>query len=170
MQLREQARENHAKSGSTQPLPKSVTDEPPPKPEPYQDEEMADVSIDITANGFDASESFTLDRSMADDIVPASDPGLDRPMVSLDGSFRLDRNSPQPATPVGLGIHGRDPPPAASANASPTGQSPHMRRKSVLPIDPAVMRDLQVSFHLPMLQWSLNPGSSIARGTAECSR
>jgi serine/threonine-protein phosphatase 2A regulatory subunit B' len=82
MQLREQARQNHARSGSTQPLPKSVTDEPPPRPEPYQEEEMADVSVDITANGFDASESFTLDRSMADDIVPASDPGIDRPTVS----------------------------------------------------------------------------------------
>lgn len=82
MALREQARENHLKSGSTQPLPKALADEPPPRPEPYVEEEMTDVSVDITANGFDASESFTLDRSMADDIVPASDPGLDRPVVS----------------------------------------------------------------------------------------
>jgi serine/threonine-protein phosphatase 2A regulatory subunit B' len=83
MVLREQAKENHLKSGSSQPLPKALTEAPPPKPEPYQDEDLADVSVDLTANGFDASESFTLDRSMADDVVPASDPGLDKPMVSL---------------------------------------------------------------------------------------
>lgn len=81
MSLREQAKENYLKSGSTQPMPKALTEDPPPRPEPYQDEDLADVSIDITANGFDASESFTLDRSMADEIVPASDPGLDRPVV-----------------------------------------------------------------------------------------
>lgn len=82
MVLREQAKENHLKSGSSQPLPKVLTEDPPPRPEPYQDEDLADVSVDITANGFDASESFTLDRSMADDIVPASDPGLDKIIVS----------------------------------------------------------------------------------------
>lgn len=82
MVLREQAKENHLKSGSNQPLPKALTEPPPPRPEPYQDEDLADVSVDITANGFDASESFTLDRSMADDIVPASDPGLDKVIVS----------------------------------------------------------------------------------------
>lgn len=43
---------------------------------------MNDVSIDMTANGFDASESFTLDRSIADEVVPMADPGLDRPQVS----------------------------------------------------------------------------------------
>jgi serine/threonine-protein phosphatase 2A regulatory subunit B' len=82
MQLREQARENYEKSGSTQPMPKALTEDPPPKPEPYQDEDLTDVSVDITANGFDASESFTLDRSLAEEVVPASDPGVDRIMVS----------------------------------------------------------------------------------------
>jgi hypothetical protein len=43
---------------------------------------MTDVSVDMTANGFDASESFTLDRSMAEDMVPVADPGLERPSVS----------------------------------------------------------------------------------------
>lgn len=43
---------------------------------------MTDVSVDLTANGFDASESFTLDRSIADDVVPLADPGIDRPTVS----------------------------------------------------------------------------------------
>ncbi|ORY27459.1 protein phosphatase PP2A0 B subunit gamma isoform [Naematelia encephala] len=121
MQLREQAIANHAASGSTDPLPKFITDEPPPRPEPFQDEDMTDVSVDLMANGFDASESFTLDRSMADDVVPVADPGLERP---------------SPITPVTLGMHPAQP-------ASPSPQGPHIRRKSVLPIDPAVMRDLQ---------------------------
>lgn len=43
---------------------------------------MTDVSIDMTANGFDASESFTLDRSIADETVPMADPGIDRVQVS----------------------------------------------------------------------------------------
>ena len=81
MQLREQAIANHNASGSTSALPRSITDDPPSRPEPFQDEEMTDVSVDMTANGFDASESFTLDRSIADEMVPVADPGLDRPSV-----------------------------------------------------------------------------------------
>jgi len=130
MALREQARENYLKSGSTLPLPKALADDPPPRPEPYVEEEMTDVSVDITANGFDASESFTLDRSMADDIVPASDPGMDRPVVSDSSSSCLSscRLRLQPASPVGLGINGPQPPPAGGA--SPSSQSPHMRPSS----------------------------------------
>lgn len=79
--LREEAIKNHEASGSTEPLPKSLTDTPPPRPEPYEEEQMTDVSIDMTANGFDASESFTLDRSIADDVVPMADPGIDRAQV-----------------------------------------------------------------------------------------
>jgi serine/threonine-protein phosphatase 2A regulatory subunit B' len=81
MALREEARKNHEASGSTEPLPPSVTATPPPRPEPYEEEQMTDVSIDMAANGFDASESFTLDRSIADDVVPNADPGIDRPTV-----------------------------------------------------------------------------------------
>ncbi len=81
MQLREQAIANHSASGSSSTLPKSITDPPPLRPQPYQDEEMTDVSVDMTANGFDASESFTLDRSIADEVVPVADPGLDRTTV-----------------------------------------------------------------------------------------
>lgn len=82
MQLREEAIKNHEASGSTEPLPKSLTETPPPRPEPYEEELMTDVSIDMTANGFDASESFTLDRSIADEVVPMADPGIDRAQVS----------------------------------------------------------------------------------------
>jgi serine/threonine-protein phosphatase 2A regulatory subunit B' len=81
MQLREQAIANHKASGSTEPLPRSLTETPPPRPPPFHDEDMADVSIDMTANGFDASESFTLDKSVADDIVPNADPEIDRQAV-----------------------------------------------------------------------------------------
>ena len=84
MALREEARKNHEASGSTEPLPPSVTATPPPRPEPYEEEQMTDVSIDMAANGFDASESFTLDRSIADDVVPNADPGIDKPTVRRD--------------------------------------------------------------------------------------
>ncbi|RSH94624.1 Serine/threonine-protein phosphatase 2A 56 kDa regulatory subunit delta isoform [Saitozyma podzolica] len=126
MHCREQAIANHKASGSTEPLPAWLLEPPPPRPEPFEDEAMADVSVDMAANGFDASESFTLDRSLADDIVPVADPGIE------------SRSPTSPTAPVGLGIHSNSP---ASPNTATGG--PHMRRKSVLPIDPAVMRDLQ---------------------------
>jgi serine/threonine-protein phosphatase 2A regulatory subunit B' len=83
MHLREQAIANHKASGSTEPLPKSLTDAPPPRPEPFVEEEFTDVSVDLTANGFDASESFTLDRAIPDEVVPVADPGIDKPVVSV---------------------------------------------------------------------------------------
>ena len=85
MRLRETAIANHSASGSPETLPKWLTEDPPSKPEPFQDEEMMDVSVDMTANGFDASESFTMDRSvLADDMVPVADPGLEtRPPGSV---------------------------------------------------------------------------------------
>lgn len=83
MQLREKAIENHNSSGSSEPLPKELRETPPPKPEPYVDEGMTDVSVDMTANGFDVSESFTLDRSIADDVVPVADPGIDHAVSPL---------------------------------------------------------------------------------------
>lgn len=87
MHCREQAIANHKASGSTEPLPAWLLEPPPPRPQPFEDEAMADVSVDMTANGFDASESFTLDRSLADDIVPVADPGIEsrsvRPISTL---------------------------------------------------------------------------------------
>jgi serine/threonine-protein phosphatase 2A regulatory subunit B' len=81
LQLREQAIANHKAGGSTDPLPRSLTDTPPPRPPPFMEDDM-DGSVDMTANGFDASESFTLDRSIADDMVPNADPELERQPVS----------------------------------------------------------------------------------------
>ena len=83
MRLREQAIANHSASGSSETLPTWLTNGPPLRPEPYQDEEMTDVSVDMTANGFDASESFTLGRSIPEEHVPMADPGLDRPPSSV---------------------------------------------------------------------------------------
>ena len=136
MRLRAQAIENFKKDHPDAELPKSLSDDPPPRPEPFEEEPMMDVSVDMTANGFDASESFTLDRSLADDMVPVADPGLDRPT---------------PVSPVGLGIHGNANSPGGPASPTPSGGAggPHLRRKSVLPIDPAVMRDLQVGVSSP---------------------
>ncbi|WWC97009.1 hypothetical protein V866_003886 [Kwoniella sp. B9012] len=146
VRLREQAIENHRASGSTQPLPASLTEPLPPRPEPYEDEPMTDVSVDMTANGFDPSESFTLDRSIGEEHVPLADPGVDRAPMS-------------PTSPLGLGIQGQQaqggplsPSPLANtglgggagAGAGAGGANqPHIRRKSVLPMDPGVMRDLQ---------------------------
>lgn len=87
MKCREDAIKNHEASGSTEPLPAALTEPPPPAPEPFEEEAMADVSIDMTANGFDASESFTLDRSMADDVVPMADPGIDKTQVCLRSTY-----------------------------------------------------------------------------------
>ncbi|KAK4687624.1 serine/threonine-protein phosphatase 2A regulatory subunit B', partial [Tremellales sp. Uapishka_1] len=118
-QLREQAIANFQETHPSSPLPASLADSPPPRPQPIEDEGLTDVSVDMTANGFDVSESFTLDRSIQEEVVPLADPGIERALGS----------------PVGLGIqHQQGGAPAAS---------PHVRRKSVLPVDPQVMRDLQ---------------------------
>lgn len=74
--LREQAIANYKASGSTAPMPAMLREPPPPRPEPFEDD--GDGSVDLTANGFDPSESFTLDRSMAEDVVPVADPGIER--------------------------------------------------------------------------------------------
>lgn len=81
MRLREQAIANHASSGSTAPLPKHLSDDPPPRPEPYEDDGLGDVTVDLTANGLEAGESFNIDQSK-DDIVPLADPGIESRSVS----------------------------------------------------------------------------------------
>jgi serine/threonine-protein phosphatase 2A regulatory subunit B' len=81
MALREQALANYNASGSTQPLPALLRDAPPPRPEPFEDH--GDGTVDLSANGFDPTESFTLDRSMAEEVVPVADPGIDRGVSSF---------------------------------------------------------------------------------------
>lgn len=82
LELREQAIANHKASGSTEPLPKSITNEPPPRPESYVDEGACDVSVDMMANGFDISESFTMEKSQSEEVVPVADPGIEARTVS----------------------------------------------------------------------------------------
>nr|ODO02386.1 protein phosphatase 2 (formerly 2A), regulatory subunit B' [Cryptococcus depauperatus CBS 7855] len=83
LNLREQAIQNWKTTHRSSPLPKSLQEPPPPRPEPYEEEPMMDVSVDMTANGFDPSESFTLDRSIGEEIVPVADPGVDRAPMSV---------------------------------------------------------------------------------------
>ncbi|UOH85063.1 hypothetical protein LQV05_001880 [Cryptococcus neoformans] len=131
LQLREQAIQNWETSHPSSPLPERLQEPLPPRPEPYEDEPMMDVSVDMTANGFDPSESFTLDRSIGEEMVPVADPGVDKaPSLSPTSPTQLlgqQGQAPSSPTPSGGG-----------------GTAPHLRRKSVLPIDAGVMRDLQV--------------------------
>lgn len=39
---------------------------------------MVDVSVEMTADGFDPGESFTLDRSIGEEMVPVADPEVDK--------------------------------------------------------------------------------------------
>lgn len=82
MVLREQALVNYKASGSTQPLPALLRDDPPPRPEPLED--LGDGSVDITANGFDATASFTLEGSIAEEVVPVADPEIEPRSVSTE--------------------------------------------------------------------------------------
>lgn len=117
VRLRELAVKNYP--GPPEKLPPSLKDPLPPRPQPFVDDDMGDVSADLLNHGgqFEGiSESFQLERSIADDHVPLADPGLEKP-----------------ARPTEVLIPG--------AGSQPT--SPHVRRKSVLPVDPSVVRDLQ---------------------------
>lgn len=111
MHLREVATKRCQEQGTV--LPVWLRSDPPPPPEPYVDEDVGDVSADMINQ--EASESFNLDGSMAEEHVPLADPEVERAPLHI---------SLNPLTPT-----------------SPS--SAHTRRKSVLPIDPAVMRDLQ---------------------------
>ncbi|EJT47082.1 B-type regulatory subunit of protein phosphatase 2A (PP2A), Rts1p [Trichosporon asahii var. asahii CBS 8904] len=135
--LRDQAIANYKASGSTQPMPAMLREPPPPRPEPFEDD--GDGSVDLTANGFDPSESFTLDRSIAEDVVPPSSPTVSA--TGVPGSVNA-------AVDV-----------ASDAAFEPTSSGP-MRRKSVLPIDPSVMRDLEAHRSLEAAQAAAAQASS----------
>lgn len=130
--MREIAIRNREASGATGPLPAALTAPPPEKPLPYEDDDMGDLSVDLTANGFDPSESFNMDKSLADDIVPVADPGIEKAVTVSRFILASAYIQPTKALDIGTG--------AGSPSSSP---SPHVRRKSVLPLDPQVMRDLQ---------------------------
>jgi hypothetical protein len=64
----------------------------------------------MMANGFDISESFTMDKSQAEEIVPVADPGIETRMVSI----RYKRR------PVANGVDDE------SAWAASTGRTTHV--------------------------------------------
>ncbi|KZT44079.1 protein phosphatase 2A regulatory B subunit [Sistotremastrum suecicum HHB10207 ss-3] len=86
----------------------------PEMPPPLDEAEIADVTIDLTQAAIDAAVDQDLDESGIERI-PTADPGLDQPYPDV----------------------------SHAENGGGISQSPHVRRKSVLPVDPAVLRDLQ---------------------------
>ncbi|KAI0079943.1 B56-domain-containing protein [Panus rudis PR-1116 ss-1] len=90
--------------------------EPPPPPPPVDEQDIIDLSMDLNAVSLDAEVPMgDLDDSGIE-RVPMADPGLDRPYPE-----------------VGVELS-----PGAGGNANV-----HSRRKSALPVDPTVLRDLQ---------------------------
>lgn len=77
------------------PLPTWLKEPPPPPPEPFHDEDVGEVSAEmIQHETAEASESFNLERSLADDQVPLADPeveGTRTPMVSNNRSIGSGR-------------------------------------------------------------------------------
>ncbi|KAL0242344.1 hypothetical protein I308_105973 [Cryptococcus tetragattii IND107] len=130
LRLREQAIQNWESTHPSLPLPERLQEPPPPRPEPYEDEPMVDVSVEMTADGFDPGESFTLDRSIGEEMVPVADPEVEKALPV------------SPTSPTQILGQGQAPP-SPTPSGGGGGIAPHLRRKSVLPIDAEVMQDLQ---------------------------
>lgn len=93
LRLREQAIQNWESTHPSLPLPERLQEPPPPRPEPYEDEPMVDVSVEMTADGFDPGESFTLDRSIGEEMVPVADPEVDKVLpISVSRVFFFFRS------------------------------------------------------------------------------
>ncbi|EJD52951.1 protein phosphatase 2A regulatory B subunit [Auricularia subglabra TFB-10046 SS5] len=104
-------------SALKKPCPDSVLDASYPPPPPEDDPDISDIAIDLSAAVIEAEAAeVNLDDSGGIERVPAADIGIDEP---------------------------RRPFPETLNDPAPVGQSPHVRRKSVLPVDPSVIRDLQ---------------------------
>ncbi|TFK55149.1 protein phosphatase 2A regulatory B subunit [Heliocybe sulcata] len=87
--------------------------EPPPPPPAIDDSDIMHLTMELNAVNIDGDMPNDLDETGIE-RVPMADPGVDRSFPEI----------------------GMDHSPTAS-------QSPHVRRKSVLPVDPTVLRDLQ---------------------------
>ncbi|KAI0724090.1 protein phosphatase 2A regulatory B subunit [Fomitopsis betulina] len=110
--LREKALENCG----GKPPPSYIDVPPTPPPPPVDDQEIMDLSIDLSAVSIDAEVPLgDLDESGIE-RVPMADPGLDRPFPEVGVEH-------SPVSPGGMGAHSR--------------------RKSALPVDPTVLYDLQ---------------------------
>ncbi|CCM02361.1 uncharacterized protein FIBRA_04456 [Fibroporia radiculosa] len=95
-------------------LPIGFVDIPPtPPPPPVDDADIVDLSIDLNAVSIDAEVPLSDLDESGIERVPMADPGLDRPF------------------------------PEIGIEHSPGGTGLHSRRKSALPVDPTVLRDLQ---------------------------
>ncbi|EJD02374.1 protein phosphatase 2A regulatory B subunit [Fomitiporia mediterranea MF3/22] len=98
-------------------LPDGFDDAFPPPPPPVVDDiDIEHLSMDLSAASLDAEIAQELDESGIE-RVPMADPGLESTYGEAMQEF--------------------------SANTAVNPQSPHVRRKSVLPVDPSVLRDLQ---------------------------
>ncbi|KAK0483553.1 phosphatase 2A regulatory B subunit-domain-containing protein [Armillaria novae-zelandiae] len=87
---------------------------PPPPPPTVDDNDILDLSMELNAASIDDVTGDLDEHGI--ERVPMADPGLDRTYPDV-GTTELTSNG--------------------------QGQSPHVRRKSVLPVDPTVLRDLQ---------------------------
>ncbi|KIY70007.1 protein phosphatase 2A regulatory B subunit [Cylindrobasidium torrendii FP15055 ss-10] len=89
---------------------------PPPAPIPVDDNDILDLTLELNAATIDDVQADYLD-DQGMERVPMADPGM-------DATYDVGNPDNQPSSPGGP-------------------QSPHVRRKSVLPVDPTVLRDLQ---------------------------
>ncbi|KAI0818703.1 protein phosphatase PP2A0 B subunit gamma isoform [Irpex lacteus] len=89
-------------------------DVPTPPPPPVDENEILDLSIDLNAVSIDAEIPLNELEDNGIERVPMADPGMDRPFPQVGG-----------------------------LEHSPGGTNLHSRRKSALPVDPTVLRDLQ---------------------------
>ncbi|KAF9520576.1 hypothetical protein BS47DRAFT_644077 [Hydnum rufescens UP504] len=109
-------------------------------PDELEDESdlINDVTLDLSAATIEA-EAVEFDEAAAQERVPHADPSFDAGNGNGNG--------------VGIGDETK-PFPDLNGTGSPVGQSPHVRRKSVLPVDATVLRDLRAHRSL-----DLEPGS-----------
>jgi len=87
----------------------------PEPPPPLDESEIADVTLDMSQAAIEAEVTQQELDVGGIERVPDADPGLDH-------SYELNNSQPAPSSPTGGG---------------------HLRRKSVLPVDDGVLRDLQ---------------------------
>lgn len=103
-----------ARSNAHGKLPDSFAEqEPAPPPPPVAEDEILDLTMDFNAISMDPEAE--LDESGVE-RVPMADPEMDRPFPEVGAD--------QPASPNGT-------------------QNLHIRRRSALPVDPSVLKDLQ---------------------------
>jgi len=104
-----------AKANAHNKLPFSFDEqEPTPPPPPVAEDEILDLTMDFNAISIDPEAE--LDESGVE-RVPMADPEMDRP-------FPEQLGADQPTSPNGT-------------------QNLHIRRRSALPVDPSVLKDLQ---------------------------